>query len=149
MHNLIKLIDCICDTYDSEEYKPKGGITYCNQAVNNVAFGLGYFGFKSMNANQMIDHIESSSEWDKCDHISAQDFSNIGRFVIAGKKNLPHGHVVVIRPGISIYSNKYKTYVPRCLNIGSDIFIAKFKGVRAGTNWAFPEMPIFYYWKNS
>ena len=146
---LIRLVDAICEVYDMEDLKPSKEYTYCNIAVHFVCKRLGYEGFKNLVANEIIDKMIESDEWKQIREENVQKKVNYdGELIIAGKKDNPHGHVCVIRPGFMIYSNKWKKYVPKCMNVGKKNFIGKIGNYNTGVNWAFSQVPDYYMWKN-
>jgi hypothetical protein len=107
----------------------KGNVltTYCNQFIQYICSALGYIDFKGMNANQMIDFMEKDgSGWIKsADHRFAQDSANAGVLVIAGRKAAGHGHVCLIVPGVLEKSGNWCASVPKCVNVGGDVFFGK------------------------
>jgi hypothetical protein len=102
-----QLIDSCCEAYDNLAFEPRQGMTFCNQAVNFICGKMGYAKFKALLANQMVDLMKKSEEWQMISIGDAQKFANQGRLVIAGRKAQPHGHVAVIRPGLPDYSAKW------------------------------------------
>jgi len=136
--NLFKLIDSICEAYSNKTLSPTETETYCNLAVDMICSKMGYYEFRGLTANQMIIQMENSDRWQKIDMDFAQDRANEGNLVIAGRMNSPHGHVVVIIPGMPVYSPKFRKELPRCMNVGKHNFISK------GISWAFTELPTFY-----
>ena len=107
--DLPALIDALCEVYDDTRFRMKiiggGKVTYCNQVVQYVARRMGYDGFAGRMANGMIDFMSLGGEWVATDFEKAQIHANLGRLVVAGLKNEPHGHVVVVRPGKPILAN--------------------------------------------
>lgn len=103
-------------------------VTKCNQFVSYVAKSLGYFGFDGLNANQMIELMKKTdSGWiQPADHTTAQNHANQGVLVVAGKSNPSgHGHVCLVIPGILEKSGSWSVSVPKCVNVGKDVFIGK------------------------
>lgn len=141
MPDLYRLIDACCEAYDNPQFKPRGGMTFCNQAVRFIAERLGYQGFKSMLANQMVAFMRSSPAWLPIQLDQAQGYANQGRLVVAGLQDQPHGHVTLVRPGVADFSGKWKTAAPKVINIGADNFIGK------GLNWAFQKKPEVFLLK--
>lgn len=158
MRNIITLIDAICDAYDNKDFSPTSdGTTFCNIAVSAVCSVMGYTGFMGLTADQIVDNIPTNPDWSPVPMEKAQDLANQGSLLIAGldgkAMGQAHGHVVVIRPGKPCYSGKWGQ-TPRCLNIGSENFLARAKrgplvGMAAGLNEAFIEMPKIYVWRQS
>lgn len=141
--NLPKLIDALIDVYLNEKYLPvyvEGRyVTYCNMALHDIMKRFGYDKFKDRLANDIIDIIKNSPEyWLDYRPFPNKEQLNSGYLIVACEKIDPHGHVVVLRPGEFVYSNKWDMYVPKCLNIGKTNFINK------GINWAFDKLPYFY-----
>lgn len=157
MRDIITLIDAICDTYDNLDLQPKNGITYCNVAVNFVATAMGCKDLAGKTADQIMAYLEASDQWSDVPFEKSQDMANQGSLLVAGltadELGQPHGHVVVIRPGKTCYSGKWiKT--PRCLNIGTDNFLARGKrGILVnspvGINEAFIPLPKIFVWRPS
>ena len=152
MKNRDRLIDAICTVYDkawvSENgnrpvYKPEDGVTHCNFAVQDVAKMMGYKELDHRLANEICDFLSASKDWSKIVMGGVQDLANQGALVIAGMHGNPHGHVCVVRPGLSKWSTKWNAPVPAVMNIGGSCFISK------GINFAFRDIPDFYVWKDS
>jgi hypothetical protein len=79
--------------------------TNCSGAVKYVARMMGY-PLPDLQANQLIDHIKKAG-WEEVDERRAQNFADSNRLVIAGKKDVPNGHVVVVLPGGMARSGGY------------------------------------------
>jgi hypothetical protein len=140
--DVFSLIDAINLAFSRPEFRPRDGITYCNQFVTEVCTKYGFKGLEGLLANQMIDAIEKSQDWSIVDMSKCQELVNQGTLIIAGLKDEPHGHVVVICPGKEKTSGRWGT-VPTCANIGKDVRIG------SGVNWAFSDLPKFYAWRQS
>jgi hypothetical protein len=140
VEKLAKLVDAICEVYDMPDLKPHDGETHCNLAVHRICSKLGYEEFKDLMANAIIDKIESSpAQWTETTIEFCQYLANQGELVLAGLKGEPHGHIVVLRPGISVLSSKWETLVPKCINIG------KTNSIDRGVNYAFgTEQPKYW-----
>jgi len=138
---LLRLIDACCEVYDNPNYRPRGGMTFCNQAVMSIAEKVGYSKFKSMLANQMVAFMRSSPDWSPLKIEEAQEYANKGNLVVAGLQGQPHGHVVVVRPGMSGFSQKWGMAVPKVVNVGAENFIGK------SLNWVFQKKPEVYVLK--
>jgi hypothetical protein len=142
--DLFRLIDAICEGYDFsvKNYPPEEGKTFCNFAVQYVCHLLGYTGFDSMMASEMVKKMRVAKEWEKVPSDKVQELVNAGHFVIAGQEGDPHGHVVVCRPGLSAFSQKWNgSFVPKCMNVGEVV------SLKDGVNFAFQDMPEFFVWK--
>jgi hypothetical protein len=139
--SLFRLIDACCEAYDNPAFEPRQGMTFCNQAVHSICEKMGYSKFKSLLANQMVALMKKSGEWKSIPMKDAQRLANEGCLVIAAIEARPHGHVAVIRPGLSGHSGKWNMAVPKVINVGAQNFIAK------GLNWAFHEIPEIFVWK--
>lgn len=139
--NLPLLIDAICEVYDNPNFKPRSGMTFCNMAVQYICEKMGYKKFDGMVANEMIQTMKTSLEWGPIKIEDAQDYTNQGRLVVAGMQDNPHGHVVIIRPGVSDYSAKWGCKSPKVINIGTDNFIGK------GLSWVFRDKPEVFLYK--
>lgn len=150
MKDPIALIDAILDTYDRADLQPLAdGTTFCNLAVDSVAKAMGYTQLGSKTADQIVMFLDGSAEWSETPFAKAQDLANQGSLLIAGltstQMGQAHGHVCIIRPGKVVYSGKWG-FSPRCLNIGSENFIARAKrgpltNQPAGLNESFRDLP--------
>ena len=158
MTNLIGLIESICGAYDTQSFKPSNGVTHCNQAANYIAKTMGCNDFEDKMADDIYDFLANNPlDWTEILMQQSQDIANRGSFVVAilDSKSLgqQHGHIVVIRPGITCDSGKWGT-VPRCINIGAQNFIAKAPsgpliGMDVGINESFGPKPRFFVWRPS
>lgn len=102
--------------------------TYCNFFIQYVAKCVGYSGFDGMMANQMVEFMRRpDSGWIQlADSKTAQEHANNGVLVIAGRGNPSgHGHVCLIVPGILEKSGSWGDAVPKCVNVGKDVFFGK------------------------
>lgn len=139
---LLRLIDACCEARENESFWPKPpeiGPTHCNEAVQFVLNRFGYKTLAGLVANDMIDYMSAKTdEWRKVDMFEAQRLANEGCVVVAGKKDAPKGHVVVIRPGKMDFSPKWNSRVPKCLQIGRHVTIS------TALNWAFQLPPDIY-----
>lgn len=142
--DIFKLIDAICDAYDHKGYLPIADdpttpnnerTTFCNKAVDHVASLLGYSLFGGLMANEIVLAMRQSPDWARTEISFAQGWANKGNLVIAGFIEEPHGHVVVVRPGVESFSVKWDCAVPQCLNIGADFTISR------SLNFAFKDKP--------
>jgi hypothetical protein len=59
-------------------------------------------------ANDIVDQIQRAPWLPLEDGKAAQDKANEGRFVLAGLKDTPNGHVAIITPG-SLHRGRYPT----------------------------------------
>lgn len=144
------LIDACCQAFNNPAWLPKqtptGLVTRCNYAVTFIADRMGCKDFwpkgakEPMLANAMIDFMDKSPDWKAIEKPKVQEFANAGCLVIAAAKANPHGHVVVIMPGLEQSSARFVS-APACVNVGGTNFIGK------GVNWAFRELPGFYLWR--
>jgi hypothetical protein len=141
--DVFRLIDACCEAYDNPAYQPRSGMTFCNQAVQFVAEKMGFTGFQSMMANEMVALMKNSPEWTVIPLEEAQARANQGHLTIAGMQEQPHGHVAVIRPGLETYSDKWAMSVPKVINVGSTNFIGK------GLGWSFRDKPEVFVWTGS
>ncbi len=149
--NALKLIDAVCEAYDlfhvpkdtSGDGKPE---TFCNMATNHVLSRFGYEKFKGMVANQMVDYMRRKpEEWEFVLMPAAQELANTGRVLVAGTFAEPHGHVVVLRPGLEEFSSKWQMKAPRGGNVGGQSCIGK------SIAWAFggPNPPEIWMLKDA
>ena len=130
----LKLLDAACEAYDLYAVA-KDSKTFCNLSVQHVCGRMGYDKMKGMVANQMVDFLKRSDEWQPIDMSVAQGLANQGCIVIAGKQEDPHGHVVIIRPGLEEISGKWGRKAPKVAQVGGTSYIGKTLA------WAFKEMP--------
>src|ERR1044071_1114690 len=100
MPSIFTLIDSACEAYDNPNFR-KPGATWCNLATQYVCEKMGYTKFSGMVANEMVQLMRDSKEWEAIPIGSAQAFANSGMLVISGAQDHPHGHVVVVRPGVA------------------------------------------------
>lgn len=115
--------------------------THCNEALQYVLNGFGYGNMNGMVANQMIAFMgDPKNGWIKVGDAVAQQHANSGVIVIAGKTIEPHGHICLIIPGLLENSNSFKKDVPKCVNIGKDVFYGK----RVSYAFRSEDMPDYY-----
>lgn len=119
------------------------GTTFCNIATQFIAEGMNYKGFNGLMANQIIDLMSCSDEWQYVKIDVAQQMANAGTWIIASQRGLTHGHVCTIIPGLAVPAGHWGIDVPVCVNIGKAVFIGK------GINWAFQDPPMLYALKSS
>jgi len=136
----LALIDACCEAYDrfslSRDVTGDGiKETFCNLAVAYVCKQLGYHRLQGMVANQMVEFLKTSTDWESVPIQIAQDYANQGRLLIAGQSNAPHGHVAVIRPGRAGKSKKWGVPSPKVCHVGASSCIGEHLG------FAFSEMP--------
>jgi hypothetical protein len=143
MRNRNLLIDTICCVYDNPHYKSGLSVTYCNLAAQDIATAFGCNDFNNKLANEIIDFVEKSEQWERVPLLQAQDLANQGSLCFAMKKGDPHGHLCVVRPGLPKLSQKWNMNVPVVCNIGAENFIGK------GVDYAFQEVPDFYVLKET
>jgi hypothetical protein len=160
VRDVIALIDAICDVYDNQAFAPlPDGTTFCNQGVTYVAEAMGCKDFTGKNADEMVSFISASRDWSPIPIEKSQEQANQGSLLIAGLDSKAlgqsHGHVVVIRPGKTVYSGKWSTNLcPRVLNIGAENFLARAKkgpltNQPAGLNESFQPLPKIWVWRPS
>lgn len=101
--------------------------TFCNSAMNYICICFGYQNFRGMIANEMFDYMNAPKNgWIPVSDVVAQSHANEGVIVLASmKKESGHGHVCLILPGILENSASFSRSVPKCLNIGKDVFMGK------------------------
>jgi len=121
----------------SPRFAPKDGKTFCNLAVDAICSALGYVKFHGLTANEIVDALCSNGDWTACDETGAAVSAKMGRLAVAALKGEPHGHVAVVYPGPTVFSGKWKRYVPKVANVGA-------KNGVMGANWAFKDPPGYY-----
>lgn len=103
--------------------------TYCNQFIQYICAAIGYTDFSGMNANEMIDFMKKpGSGWMQLpvDGVTAQSHANLGVIVLGAKSNPDgHGHVCLVVPGVLEKSYSWGSAVPKCVNVGKDVFFGK------------------------
>lgn len=101
-------------------------VTHCNQFVHSIAKAIGYTNFEGLMANQMVDLMKKPENgWIQVDGAVAQEHANKGVLVIAGRTATGHGHVCIVVPGILEKSGSWGEAVPKCVNVGKDVFFGK------------------------
>lgn len=157
MKNLIGLFDAVCEAYDNLSFQPKDGVTHCNEAVAYIADAMGCKDLHHKTADEILTHITENADWSIVDFVKAQEMANQGSLLVAGLPSIElkqsHGHTVILRPGKACFSGKWGV-TPRCLNVGSEMFLAKAKkgpliGMSCGLNEAFGPMPRIFVWRPS
>jgi hypothetical protein len=162
------LIEAICESYDQAtphfvknddgthvmvhgKYQPviqdgKIVTTFCNYFSCDVALKLGCRDLwddvrkAPKMANAIYDFLVTSKDWSEVQMSAVQAFANQGYLVVASEKTGEHGHICVVRPGVEQDSHRW-VKVPSVVNVGQDNFIGK------GLNWAFSELPKFFFWR--
>lgn len=116
--------------------------TFCNEFVQSVCNGIGYGSFNNLVANDMVDFMQDPSNgWISVDDGVAQSHANAGILVIAGRRNVQgHGHVNLIIPGILEKSSSFGKAVPKCVNVGKDVFYGK----RISFAFSHLELPTYF-----
>jgi hypothetical protein len=131
--NALKLLDACLEAFDIFNFSKDvtgDGVkeTFCNQAVDYVCRRMDYNLLNGMVANQMVDFISRSTDWSPVTVAAAQGYANEGRLLIAGAAADPHGHVVIVRPGIEDWSPKWGMKVPKVSHVGKKSLIGKHLG---------------------
>lgn len=137
---VLRLLDSLLEAYDIW-HVPKEGSSFCNFSVQHVAGRMGYDKLKNMVANQVVDFLRRSSDWQKVEMSEAQGLANDGRLVVAGAQAEPHGHVVVVRPGVEEYSAKWQAKAPKVSHVGGMSYIGR------SLAWAFKDVPELWVLK--
>jgi hypothetical protein len=132
------LFDIICSVYDNPHYKPVGGTTFCNLAAQDIATAFGCQDFNGKLANEIVDFVEKSPDWEEVAIGEVQFKANMGSLIFAMQRGDPHGHLCAVRPGMEKFAGHWNCMAPSVCNIGKENFISK------GANFAFAEMPRFY-----
>ena len=94
----------------------------CNISVNEAFKQLtGSTELEKKVADEMVDHWETSEDWEEIPMSEAQELANKGEFVVAGAQAGPDenmGHVVVIVPGEEEPSTEWNCKVPMAMDTG-------------------------------
>lgn len=122
------------------ELQPAGGVTHCNQGLNDIATEFGFTEFDGKMANACIDLMASDMRWRECSAEEAWTWAMAGNLAVACMKEEPHGHVAVICPGDKVASGKWQVDVPQIANVGQ-------KNGIFGENFAFREPPKHYLYQ--
>jgi hypothetical protein len=79
----------------------------CSGAVRMIAHEMGYE-LPALSANALVDYLSNpKNKWLSITDTEAQMAADRNKLVIAGKKSIPNGHVVVVMPGGKIASGGY------------------------------------------
>ena len=138
------LIDAICEAYDNPAWRQgKDGTTHCDAVVGYVLakFGVTDYLTDEWTANMMIDDMVKNPIFKPVNGSKeAQRLANRGDVVVAGIKANPHGHVAIVRPGMSEWSNSWRRLAPKGMSVGSEV--ATFIGKKL--SWAFRSEPLYF-----
>lgn len=63
-----------------------------------------------MVANQLIDYISSSSDWKEIQLSELSQLASDGVLIVGGRKELEHGHVIIVYPGPEKARGGYYNY---------------------------------------
>jgi hypothetical protein len=103
--NIKKISDAIDECWDKKSFAGIANKSNCSGLVKCVGSEINIT--LTGNANDIIDYI--TNEWNAIDDgAKAKEKANMGKFVIAGYKNEPNGHVVIVIPG-TLARDKYPT----------------------------------------
>lgn len=79
----------------------------CSGAVRLIAKEMG-FSLPELSADGLVDYLDNpKNAWTTVSETEAQTAADRNRLVIAGKKAIPNGHVVVVMPGGKVPSGGY------------------------------------------
>lgn len=120
---------------DDDRYQPKNGVTHCNQAVAQIAYGMGHGGLTGLLANSIITLM--GIHWREVDGAEAARLAAQDVLVVAGQKEQPHGHVAVVFPDPMQKSGSWGKDVPMLANVG------KINGVMRASQ-AFKTEPTYF-----
>lgn len=120
---------------EDPRYQPKYGITHCNEAVAEIAYGLGYGGLSGLMANSIVTLMDI--HWQKVDGKRAAELASQDVLVVAGHKDTPHGHVAVVYPAPMQRSGSWGKDVPLLCNVGKRNAIMR-------ASQAFRTEPVYY-----
>lgn len=130
--NLPRLLDLAYAGYNNPAFQPSHGeggelVTHCNEFILSVLNGFGYGTMNGKVANEIVGFMENPANgWIQVDASVAQTHANGGVVVIAGYSNpTGHGHVCLVLPGILEPSASFGTLVPKCVNVGAQLFFGK------------------------
>lgn len=109
-------------------FNPDGSVkeTFCNRFIQYVLNNFGYVDMNELTANRMHVYMEDPHHgWISVSDEVAQHHANNGVIVLASKPSEGDGHVCLIIPGILEKSTNWAKSVPKCANVGKDVFIGK------------------------
>ena len=125
-------IKALCDAaLSNPAFKPKNGVTHCNEAVNQVAVAVGCSEFVGLMADEIYQTIltNASGKWAKVDGSDAAIWSLSNGLAIAGlpsqRLGEAHGHVCVIYPLGMEGSASLGHDVPMVANVGKSVGVMK------------------------
>jgi hypothetical protein len=123
-----KISDAIDECWDKKSFAGIANKSNCSGLVKCVGNEIGVK--LTGQANDIVDHIKVN--WSKAkDGVEAKEKSEAGKYVIAGVKDSPNGHVVIVVPGGLDWRGKYPTAAWGTFNgLGEK---------KKTLNWAFPE----------
>lgn len=142
----IELKEILDQALANPGFKPKNGITHCNEALQFIATSMGCDEFKGMIADDIYKTMvtNASGKWAKVDPSDATIWALSNGLSVAGlpsgRLGETHGHVAAVAPVGQQYSPSFKIDVPVVCNIGSTVWYMK-------TSEAFPVskgMPDFF-----
>ena len=139
----------LCDAaLSNPAFRPVGGVTHCNEAVNSIAVSMGCNEFVGLMADEIYQVMltNASGKWAKVDPSDASIWALSNGLAIAGlpsqRLGEDHGHVAVCYPLGQQFSGSFNTDVPMVANVGKTVGVMKSSG-------AFPVakgMPDFFTW---
>jgi RHS repeat-associated protein len=108
-------VKTIVDTYDTDGTQS----AQCNRGVNEAFTEITESDeLKGKTANEIVDQMASSDNFEKVDLDDVQDQTNDGEIIIAGKKETKHGHVALSVPGEEATSKNWGGDVPVGMDTG-------------------------------
>ncbi len=122
--NKINLTTILDTVRNQKDLTPKAGQTFCNVGLDRIMALLGLPRFTSpingqpILANDMIEVLENSSDYEKVAGFVACARAMKGVFVVACQCEAMHGHVAAVYPAAMEYSGSWKKEVPMLNNIG-------------------------------
>lgn len=119
--NLPKLRLALDTIINDPTLQPKGGVTYCNLAVQRVLNIFDYHGIDGMMANAICDYLLLSPDWMVIDGGTVQVAANEGHIGMAAHKYVEHGHVAIIAPGQLVFSGHWGCLCPIVANVGKTV----------------------------
>ncbi len=120
----------------------------CNRGVNHAFVELtGSTELEGKTANDIVDHLEGSSDFESINRDDVQAEANDGSIVIAGRKESSgSGHVALAVPGEEVRSSSWGGTAPVGMDTGRNKRWAN-KGMNF--SWSSPEGVSFYKYSGS
>lgn len=125
-------IKALCDgVLANPAFKPKNGITHCNESVNSIAQAVGCNEFVGLLADEIYQTMvtNASGKWKGVDGSDATILALSNGLAVAGmpsqRMGEAHGHVCVVYPLGMQASGSLGHDVPMVANVGKKVGVMK------------------------